>query len=176
MWVVVRSRVKRSSESNVGMCFVQEIRRKQLEVMLNALLRRYVEGDVEGFRVSPASLHTGGLHVCCQCMRWHLQRSLSVRMVSVPVICPNGLALAEPQKCLSVTDGCMLKGSLVLSSGCGLSASCQSAGRVQEQSGLTYDIGFCKMLCHMGVLPLRAVKMQLHGGMLIEYVLTCRKL
>ena len=34
------------------MCCVQEIRRKQLEVMLNALLRRYVEGDVEGFRVS----------------------------------------------------------------------------------------------------------------------------
>ena len=36
----------------MGMCCVQEIRRKQLEVMLNALLRRYVEGDVEGFRVS----------------------------------------------------------------------------------------------------------------------------
>ncbi|CAK0741307.1 hypothetical protein CVIRNUC_001315 [Coccomyxa viridis] len=29
---------------------VQEIRQKQLVVMLNALLRRYVEGDVEGFR------------------------------------------------------------------------------------------------------------------------------
>ena len=36
----------------MGLCCVQEIRRKQLEVMLNALLRRYVEGDVEGFRVS----------------------------------------------------------------------------------------------------------------------------
>lgn len=30
---------------------VQEMRQKQLVVMLNALLRRYVEGDVEGFRV-----------------------------------------------------------------------------------------------------------------------------
>ena len=33
---------------------MQEIRQKQLVVMLNALLRRYVEGDVEGFRVRPS--------------------------------------------------------------------------------------------------------------------------
>ena len=36
---------------------MQEIRQKQLVVMLNALLRRYVEGDVEGFRVR-ACAHT----------------------------------------------------------------------------------------------------------------------
>ena len=44
--------------------------RKQLVVMLNALLRRYVEGDVEGFRVSSARLHmvvqcNGPLWVLC---------------------------------------------------------------------------------------------------------------
>lgn len=63
---------------SVGMCSVQEIRRKQLEVMLNALLRRYVEGDVEGFRVSLAPLHTG----ICMRVPWlmwrHLKRFLSM--------------------------------------------------------------------------------------------------
>ena len=46
---------------------MQEIRQKQLVVMLNALLRRYVEGDAEGFRVRPSLCALNFLLCACRC-------------------------------------------------------------------------------------------------------------
>ena len=40
---------------------MQEVRQKQLAMLLKALLRRYVEGDVEGFRVSQLCSQTRSL-------------------------------------------------------------------------------------------------------------------
>lgn len=86
------------------------------------------------------------------------------------------LALAELQKSLSCQPSCVLKCLLMLGFGSGLGASCRCAGRLRKQFGVNYDIFFGKMPHRIGIPPHPAVNMQLHGGMLIGYVLTCRKL
>ena len=84
---------------------MQEIRQKQLVVMLNALLRRYVEGDVEGFRVRP-SLCAFNFFCCVvaaapvdgtasACPLSHAQRNPSAMSCFVCKICFGSIRLYQ---------------------------------------------------------------------------------